>query len=240
MKTLFLAMALCLCLTLSAQDTDYIMFQTIELTPKDGMVKQLNEGIKAHNAKYHKEGDQSAQVWQISSGPNSGKLLWVMGPVTWATFDKEMTDAHLDDWMKNVGANSNMGAWNYWRLLDGMAYSPEDFKASMMLVRYFGINEQKGDNARKHFKQVVDLYAAEKFGSALFVFSNQAQMGTDPDWAIMWQYENWAALDNDDEFWEKYEAKYGDNMEEFFENWNEFTEWKGMEFQTYLPDLSSN
>ena len=53
LMTGFLLMPLML---LSQNDSDYVMFQTIKLTPKSGHSNQLMEGLKEHNDTYHTEG----------------------------------------------------------------------------------------------------------------------------------------------------------------------------------------
>ncbi len=222
-------------------DNDYVMYQTINLKPKAGQFDKLREGIKAHNEAYHKEGDQLARVWTINSGPNSGSMSWVMGPLTWTTFDKQMTDDHLTHWMDNIGAYADMGEWGYWRLADGLSYAPEGFQPTVMRIRYFEINERKGNNAREIIQKLIDVYRAENFDVGIHVFNNQAEWGDGKNWAVLWQHKNWASMDQNRKLKEKFEAMHGeDSWTEFFETWNEATNWKGTELNALAPELSGN
>ncbi len=239
MKKLLFAIALFIAFQINAQDDmDYVMYSTIELTPKDGHYMELMEGLKAHNAKYHSEGWESVNVWNIVSGPRSGKLNWVMGPHTWTHLDKAMEDDHLKDWLKHVSAHAEMGEWGYWRLNSDLSYMPENFQTKLMFIRFFDIESQKGDNAEHLFSTIISTYKENKMDMGLQVFQNVADAGDGKEWAVIWYHDSYASMDKDRNFRDKYEKKYGDDSwAEFFEGWREATDFEGIEIQELMPDL---
>ena len=70
-------------ITVKAQDEskDYKMWEDIMLTPDNTKLKVLQENMRKHNMTYHKEGPSKATVYNISSGPNAGNIIWEMGPM---------------------------------------------------------------------------------------------------------------------------------------------------------------
>ena len=240
MKHLLTVLACLLILPAFAQEDDgYIMYQSILLTAKDGHAQQLTQGVKAHNEKFHTEGAQSVNVWQINSGPRAGSMFWVKGPLTWTDMDTPLdTDGHMDDWWANVTPHAHMGEWNWWRLMDDMNYVPDGFEAGVAVVRYFDIKEDKWNNAVHIWETIFKLYRENNWDMALQIYTNQANSGNDWDWAIMWHHTNWASMDKNRGFFGKYEEMYGIDRDEFFEGWNEASEFMGMEIISLRKDLS--
>ena len=89
MKKLLFILSFFVAFQLSAQEGDnsYVMYQIITLKPLQGQGQDLRAGLKGHNDKYHQEGSQQVNVWAINSGPRTGSLSWVKGPLTWTDFD---------------------------------------------------------------------------------------------------------------------------------------------------------
>jgi hypothetical protein len=242
MNKLSLLLILLITCQLSAQDNSgYVMYSTILLTPKSGHGKQLNDGLKAHNKKYHTEGASRVDVWSIETGPRSGSLEWVEGPMTWTDNDTKLSDAHTADWTANVVPHADMGEVEYWKLAEGMTYAPEGQSAKVMQIRWFEINENKANNARELFGTLIKAYKDLNFDMGLHVFTNQANAGDGRDWAILWMHNNWASLDKDRGFTDKYDEMYGKNAwNEFWENWNEAVNFKGTEIHSLVPELSAS
>jgi hypothetical protein len=88
----------------SAQD--YVMYETMYLKPDAAKWEVLKEKLAAHNQKFHAEGPYEAYVQWVVNGPNTGQLVWVMGPCTFTHLDSRPSgDPHDSDWMTNVVAN---------------------------------------------------------------------------------------------------------------------------------------
>jgi len=63
-------------LTVNAQDdSSYKMWEYIMLTPDNTNLKVLQDNIRKHNQTYHKEGPHKATVYNITTGPNAGKIV---------------------------------------------------------------------------------------------------------------------------------------------------------------------
>ena len=242
MKNLLLILAFFISFQVTAQEEDdgYVMYQTILLTPKDGQGQQLRAGLKGHNDQFHQEGAQAVNVWQINSGPRFGSLLWVKGPLTWTDMDAPLEEGgHMDDWRANVAPNADLEVMEFWRMADGMNYSPEGFTPELIVMRYFDIKPQKGDNASDIWDSIFKLYQEKNWDTGLQIYSNQANAGDGRDWAILWFHENWASMDKDRDFFGAYEEMYGVDRGEFFERWDGASEYKGMEIMTLVPELSA-
>lgn len=241
MKHLLLLFALSLSLSLTAQDDDgYVMFTTIHIDPLTGHDQQLLDGLKAHNEKFHQEGMDRADVWSIQSGPNSGDLSWVMGPVTWSHFDTPLTDEHMADWNENVSAHANIGEFGYWRLADGLSYMPEDLQPMVLEIRYLDIMPDKGNNARHLLESIIAVYEENELNSGFQIYYNAANSGEGKDWAMLWFYDSWSAKDANMNFGEMYEKKFGeDSWDEFLEGWDEAQDMQLMEIHTLMPKLSA-
>ncbi len=241
MKKLLFPLCLIISLHLAAQDDDsYVMYQTIQLKAKSGHQKELREGLKAHNDKYHTEGSESVGVWNIRSGPNATGLSWVKGPLTWTSFDTPLTEDHRDDWLKNVEAHAKVGAFGYWRLVEGKTYAPEGFKAAVMRIRWFEVLPGKQDDVREIFDRLFELFRTENFNRGLHLFDNQAEWGDGRQLALLTQFDSWAEMDRDIGFTAKYEAIHGDgSWDEFLRDLSEATIWKGTQLNSFNAELST-
>lgn len=233
-------MVLLLGFHVQAQDDDYVMYQVLRLTPKAGHNKQLIEGLKSHNAKYHgEEGKEAVNVWNIMSGPRTGSMLWVKGPRTWSDFDNPLeADGHMDDWWANVDAHADVHEWEYWGLWDGMFYMPEGMQPKVVVVRTFDIEPEKNNNARHMWEASIKVYQENNWDMGLQIYRNWANAGDDRDMAVMWFHDSWASMDKDRNYWDKYEEMYNMERREYFENWRDISNFKGMEIWTLNEDLS--
>ena len=239
MKHLLYALVLLLTGSIVAQDNDYTMFQVIELKAKDGKNRDLNAALKAHNEKFHQEGNETVNVWGVRSGPRSGSLLWVKGPRTWSDMDSPLeADGHMDDWFDNVGPNAHMQQWEWWRMVNGMNYAPEGFVPKVAVIRYFEIHQGKGDDARELWRNAFKLYSDNNWDMGLQIYWNASNDGSGKDWAIMWFHDSWTSMDKARGFWDQYEEMFGIDRAEYFDRWNGMAKYSGMEILELMPDLS--
>jgi len=241
MKKLLIPLCLIISMHLAAQDDDgYTMYQTIQLKAKSGHQKQLREGLKAHNEKFHTGGTEAVSVWNIRSGPNATGMSWVKGPLTWSSFDTPLTEDHLDDWAKNVDAHAEVGEFGFWKLVEGMTYAPEGFKAAVMRIRWFDIKAGKADDAREIFARIFEVYRQNKLDMGLHMYANQTTTGDGRELGILWQHDSWASMDRDRDWVAKYEAIHGkDSWSEYFRDWWEAVEFKGTQLNSLIPELST-
>jgi hypothetical protein len=241
MKNLLYVLVFFICYPLIAQEADnsYVMYQSIHITPKSDHGPQLRAGLKAHNDKFHKKGSQQVNVWAINSGPRSGSMLWIKGPLTWTDMDRDLNaNGHMDDWNKNVTPHCQMGQMEFWRLMNGMSYAPDGFNPKIMVARYFDIHNQKWDNARNSWETIFKVYNEKKYNMGLQIYANQANAGDGRDWCVIWFYDSWASMDKDRNFWDSYKETNNMDRREYFERWTSMADFKGMEIFSLIPELS--
>lgn len=209
-----------------------VVYETIYLKPKTDKLKEFGEAVKAHNEKYHGEGAYSAGAWQVISGPHSGMMFWVMGPFTFADLDNRPSEGgHDDDWMGNVMPHTHgMTDGYYWRQWNDYGYMPsENFSGKIMRALNWKVKPGKREELRHAMSAIQKVYDANSMGHSMAIFSNWTSDG-EIDVAIVWQYENWAYLDEDLEFSKKYEEVHGDNSwNTFQEAMRDYVEFKGIE-----------
>ena len=214
MKTLIAFLILALSFGVQAQEDDsYHMYETIRLKPDTRHLKELSANMAAHNKKYHSEGPYTALVWQISTGPDAGSLVWMMGPCKFSDLDsRPSADGHDEDWMGNVMPHTHgMKDGNYWKMWNDFGYMPsEDFQGAIMRVRYVNLKPGKYEEYKHLLGAIQKVYDANSFKSSMSVYDNWSGGGK-ADVALVWQYPNWAVFDEDMQFWKKYEEVHGDN-----------------------------
>ena len=103
-SVLMLVMVLTVSTEINAQESeDYSMWETIMLTPDYTKLKTLEINMRKHNETYHKKAPFGVQVYNISTGPNSGYIIWQLGPMMFKHSDTRPGEgAHDDDWRDNV------------------------------------------------------------------------------------------------------------------------------------------
>ena len=79
------------------------MWEAIFLTPDNTKLKVLGENMRAHNRKYHNEGAHKATVYNVTTGPDVGKIIWMMGPLQYKDMDtRPAAGGHDEDWRDNI------------------------------------------------------------------------------------------------------------------------------------------
>ena len=100
---LLLAVAFGTTPTIQAQEKSYVMWESITITPDNTKLKVLSENMRKHNMAYHSEGPYKAYVYNITTGPDIGKIVWEMGPLTYSHLDARPSEGgHDEDWRDNV------------------------------------------------------------------------------------------------------------------------------------------
>jgi hypothetical protein len=219
-KPIYLTIVALAIASLTLAQSQNVIFETIYLNPKMESLKELGDKMKTHNQKYHTTPPYTASVWNVLTGERSGDMLWIMGPFTFADLDNRPAEgSHDDDWSGNVlPLTHGMHDGYYWKLIPEFAYTPsEDYRGNVMRVRTLDIKPGKMEEFRREFTRIFEVVNANKLGNSFSVYNNLANDG-ERDVALVWQFKNYAQLDLNVEFSKKYEAKFGDN------SWNEFQE----------------
>ena len=228
--------------TIQAQEESYAMWESFYITPDNTKLKALGEAMSKHNKKYHNEGPYTAGVYNVVSGPNTGKLVWRMGPLNYKHFDNRPSDGgHDEDWRDNVMPNvKKISMGEYWKqddkvsnvemLADGAQSYP------ILHVRFFEVHKGKGHQIDHLFKQISNAVKDMDGDNPWGLYYNEFRQGykVGRHIATVGFLKNWAEYDVDNNFKEHFLKVNGEDswnafdkgMEETFSNsWDEIEEY---------------
>lgn len=192
--------------TLNAQDDSkgYVMFESMMMTPDYTKLKVLGENMRAHNAKYHKDGAHKAAVYTISTGPNSGSMVWMMGPTTYTHLDSRPSDkGHDEDWRDNVMPYiKKIHTSEYWKMdgkLSNMSMMDGDnSKYPIIFVRYGEIESDHQYSFKSFFEMVSKTIKAMEGENPWGLYYNEFRQGNlGRHVASVSFLKNWAEMDDD-------------------------------------------
>lgn len=213
--------------TLNAQEDskDYVMLESILLTPDYTKLKVLGENMRTHNAKYHKDGPYQASVYNISTGPNTGKLVWMMGPLKYTHLDSRPEgDGHDEDWRDNVMPYiKKIHTGEYWKMdskVSNMSMMDGDGnKYPLVLVRYGEVDEDHGYALNSFFEMVGKTVKAMDGENPWGLYDNEFIQGDlGRHIASVSFYKNWAEFDKEDTFKDTFNKTIGKDK------WGDFIE----------------
>lgn len=202
---------------------DYSMVFALSLTPVRGKEKALENALKAHNAKFHTEGAYKSTVSEIVIGANTGDYVWFMGPMMFRNLDARPEIAgHEDDWSNTIDPFvESYGNSEYWKKNKKLSYSaPNDKNSKFRQVWIIEVARGKRDTFNELLGKVVAVHKKE--GKESFnCYNNQFNAGDGRDVALVFGFDTWSELDEDDPFKNHYEAMYGkDSWVKFLVSWN--------------------
>lgn len=233
-------------LTVNAQDEDYIMWETITITPDNTKLKVLGNNMRKHNQTYHSNEPYKAYVYNISTGPNIGKIVWQMGPVKYAHLDgRPSENGHDEDWRDNIMPYvKKMSDGEYWKkdkkLSNTDMIDPKSNEYPLLFIRYHEVVKGEGHNVNRLFSQISETVKAMEGNNPWGLYYNEFRQGNlGRHIASVSFLKNWAEMDVDDTFKETFLKKFGDNSwEPFTENYNDSFSNTWDEIWTFNPTLS--
>ena len=245
---MLLAMVFGTFLTVAAQDKDYVMWESITITPDNTKLKVLGENMRKHNMTYHKDGPYKAYVYNISTGPNIGKIVWEMGPLTYSHLDARPSEGgHDEDWRDNILPYvKKMSNGEYWKkdkeLSNTDMLDPNSMSHPLLYIRYFEVTKGEAHNVGAIFKQVSETIKAMEGENPWSVYYNEFRQGDlGRHIASVSPYKNWAELDVEDNFKETFTKIHGENSwQPFLENMNDSFTNSWDEIWTYNEKLSGH
>ena len=231
-SVMMLVMILSVSKEVNAQESkNYAMWENIMITPDYAKLKILGENLRKHNQKYHSEGPYKATVYNIVSGPNSGKLVWQMGPMMFKHNDsRPEAGGHDEDWRDNVMPYvKKLGSIEYWKQDDKMSLTSAlreggIDKYPIQYIRFFEVAPGHGYSINNLLEQIKATIKEMNDGIPWGVYDNQFRQGYDigRHMATVSFFENWTQFDDDSSnFKETFEKVHGKN------SWQPFI--KGME-----------
>jgi hypothetical protein len=213
---------------LFAQNTDYEMWETMYMTPKLDQLTNLSANLAAHLEKFHQEAPNSASVWRVTTGPHTGKLVWIAGPMTFTDMDNELPEAHGEDWANNISPYlHSIEQGEFWVENKVHAYIPEgEVTRNKIQLTYLDIAD--GENYR--FNAILKQIAAtikEIGGKDTWQVYNRKfwnNDGRDVAWTSL--FEKWATYDDNDVFVETFKKLHGgdNSWDNFIEEWEDCVE----------------
>jgi len=228
---IMVAVALAATPTIKAQEssTKYRMWEDIMITPDNTKLKILGENMRKHNQKYHSSGTYKATVYNISTGPNIGKLIWEMGPLTYSHLDaRPSTGGHDEDWRDNIMPYvKKMDSGEYWKEDDKLSnvgmLDADNSKHPLLYIRYLVVRQDKGDNVKHLLSQVSQNIKAMDGENPWGIYYNEFQQGNEIGRHIQTIsfLKNWAELDDESNNFKKSFLKtHGeDSWDAFVETW---------------------
>lgn len=226
-KTFASLMMLALVFTFStavnAQESeDYNMWQNMMFTPDYTQLKTLGENMRKHNETYHSEGPYKATVYNITTGPNAGKMIWQMGSMMLKHNDgRPGENGHDADWRDNIMPYiKKIHTIEYWSQDDKKSNTSmlgPDNMYPLMYIRYFEIAEDHDYTMNQVFEQISKTVKSMEGENPWGLYYNgflQGDLGRHV--ATVGFMKNWAEMDEDRNFKEAYEKLYGENSWDSF------------------------
>lgn len=212
--------------TTTAQDKSYEMYESVTLTPDNSKLKALGENLHNHNKKYHNEGAYQAYVYNISTGPNIGKIVWEMGPLMFKHLDsRPSADGHDEDWRDNVLVyTKKMSHGEYWKKDEKLSNDgASDDQPKHLYIRYFEVVKNEGHNVNRMLELISKTVKAMEGDNPWSVYYNEFRQGDlGRHIATVSPFNTWAELDEDEKFKETFIKIHGEGeWEPFLENMND-------------------
>ncbi|WP_323789445.1 hypothetical protein [Psychroserpens sp.] len=221
---MMLAMVFTFSNPVNAQDEseDYNMWENMMFTADYTQLKTFSANMRKHNETYHKEGPYKATVYNISSGPNAGKMIWQMGSMMLRHNDSRPgANGHDADWRDNVMPYiKEIHTIEYWSQDDKKSNTSmlgPDNLYPLMYIRYFEISDDHDYTMNQVFEQVsktVKSLDGENPWGLYYNMFLQGDLGRHV--ATVGFMKNWAEMDEDRNFKAAYEKLYGENSWETF------------------------
>lgn len=229
-------------LAVSQDSNEYMVFENGLLSPQLDKISEFESGLAAHNKKYHNEGQYGARVYWVGNGPNTGKYLWVMGPLPWSAFDnRPEKEGHDEDWNNNVLKYMLPETdQTYFKFESGLSNFPKDFTLNKLLVDYYDIKPFQNAKAMALLEKIKKVMT-EKFPEGTYgIYSNEMPNSKDGnDISFISFFEKSAWLGEDRKFAEKYNEVHGaGSFETFLKDWENVTQGNYTELWHFRPELS--
>jgi hypothetical protein len=204
----------------TAQDNDksYQMWEDMMFTPDNAHLKVLGENMRKHNQKYHKDGAYKATVYNITTGPNAGKIVWEMGTLHYGDLDKRpAVGGHDEDWRDNISPyikeTSTVEYWKADKKLNNTAMLDGDnSKYPILFVRYFEVVDEPTPGLRTFFERTSKTVKALDGVNPWGVYYNEFRQGNLGRHIATFSFSpNWADFDRDVNWVENFNKVNGEN-----------------------------
>ena len=194
-----LSVLLLVALTASAQNQPGNIAALEFQTPKNGMVKQYEEGRKQKAAWHKQQNDnQGLYVFETLTGENTGTYVVGRLGLHWADFDSpKVGDADdLAQYQKLVGGSVEKLVTSYYEFLPKWSNPATDMGAKYTEVVTFHIRYGHGDDFRSAVARAAE--ARQKMNSkAHYSWYRLVNGGRGGTFVVTIEHTNWASMEDD-------------------------------------------
>ena len=165
------------------ENTKEPIWESIMLVPDNTKLKVLGENMRKHNMKYHNAGAFKTAVYNISTGPNSGKMVWMMGPLQYSDLDtRPAAGGHDEDWRDNIMPYiKRIEQGEYWKGItkwsntDMLTGGASEYP--ILYIRYWVVNQDHGFGVDTHLEMVSSTIKALPGVHPWGVYDNEFRQG---------------------------------------------------------------
>ncbi len=216
------------------------LYETMYILPKPGMNKQFEEGVAAHDKKFHASGeDNQAMLRRVEYGNKTGWYVWVMNGTYSSLDSRPEDDTHSKDWEENVGKYvEEYGTTDLWSLNQELSYGMDKFKNQKRYETWaVYLKPWQGYRFDEAMKKLQKAF--EKMGNrTMLVFDSEVSRKGGPDTGLIWGYDKFADLEADSKLVDTYEEVHGKGSWRFFlEEWKASVEDVDMEHRVKVGDM---
>lgn len=229
-KTLFLLLVTFCIFGMASAQKAYTMYETMYITPKDGMTQIFQQNLLDHIKKYHSAAPNEASARLVLFGEHEGQFVWVSGPSTFTGMDnmsRPDSIAHNADWALNVEPFiEKYSDMELWKRKDDLSYIPEGGTSAlkMQFIRFWEVKPGKYETFMALLKNVATVCKENKYAESWVIYGSQFASGNGRDIAAVTGFKNWAYFDADDPWVADYEKMFGkDSWKKAMETFNEIT-----------------
>jgi hypothetical protein len=243
MKNVILSMLLFPLIAFSQTNDGYGVLVNEIISPNPMHLQEFEDGLAAHNKKFHNQEMYGARTYEIFNGKNTGKYVVVMGPMTWSAADEmpEQSKEHDSDWYSKVMSKSNPGTERtFWRAHPEQGNIPGDFTLNKLFIDTYALKRGKGESVKEQVSNVQKVMTDKYPDLPYMVYTNEMPNSVEGnDLAVVYFFDNWSWMGEDPKFKESYEEVHGSgSFDTFLKDWEENITGKQSEVWIYRPDLS--
>tara|TARA_Y100000768_G_C23914585_1_gene651718 strand:- start:256 stop:1041 length:786 start_codon:yes stop_codon:yes gene_type:complete len=191
-------------LTIDWGDKPQPLYEAVTMNPLPGKETDLIEKLKEYNSLYHnKAEDTSAFLRYISSGNDSGKYMWIEGPMDFKYVnERNNLEGRSNYWRKNILPLIVDSKTNFYRhglplsVFSKKEITPQAYRVvGFKLFNDNGYEWEKVNNIMYKFKLAED---AVETGYSKHIFYPYEKVPGDSDFYVVFPMKSLAEEDNSD------------------------------------------
>jgi len=212
--------------------------ETMYIMPKRGMEDKFETAVKAHDTKFHPEGQYKAGLRKVEYGEKAGWYVWVFGPTSYSALDTRPTKEgrHDADWSATVDPLvETYGETHLWEFNADLSYGMDLLKTA----KYYEAWSMKIKRGKFYrFKAISEKLKKtyESLGTSSFIiYNNVIHTANGPDVAIIWSFNSWDEWSKDPGAKAEYEKLYGaGSWQNMLDEWMAVSESYDVEIRSFI------